>query len=120
MYSSGGEQYGVAGHIAARNRTLQSGMFWIDAPVNVVSSFDSVFVGKDGRVELVRPVLAVFKAPPSRLNGRIFTTLGEVRDSFLLLLILVGVVFLLLEGTALVTGLVLTRRSSSAGADLYP
>src|SRR5207302_828126 len=91
----------------------------IDPPVNVVSSFDSVFVGKDGRVELRRPVLAVFNARPSRLNARIFTTLGELRDSYLLLLILVGIVFLLIEAAALVTGFVLTRRITRAVADLY-
>jgi len=119
IYSSGGEQYGVAGRIVAHNRTLQNGMFWIDTPVNVVSAFDSVFVGKDGRVELRRPVLAVFNARPSRLNARIFTTLGELRDSYLLLLILVGIVFLLIEAAALVTGVVLTRRITRAVADLY-
>src|SRR5260370_19295838 len=95
-------------------------MFWIDAPVNVVSSFDSVFVGKDGRVELVRPVLAVVNARPSRLNGRIFTTLGELRDSYVLLLILVGVVFLLIEVAALVNGIGLTPRITRAFSALYP
>jgi len=119
IYPSGEEQYVVARRIVAHNRALQSSMFWIDPPVNVVSSFDSVFVGKDGRVELRRPVLAVFNARPSRLNARIFTTLGELRDSYLLLLILVGIVFLLIEAAALVTGFVLTRRITRAVADLY-
>ncbi len=119
VYPSGGEQYKVARRIVARNRTLQSGVFWIDTPVNVVSSFDCVYVGKDGLVELRRPVLAVFNARPSRLNARIFTTLGELRDYYLLLLILVGVVFLLIEAAALVTGIVLTRRITRAVADLY-
>src|SRR5713101_656073 len=119
VYPSGGEQYKVAKRIVARNRTLQSGVFWIDTPVNVVSSFDCVYVGKDGLVEPRRPVLAVFNARPSRLNARIFTTLGELRDYYLLLLILVGVVFLLIEAAALVTGIVLTRRITRAVADLY-
>jgi sigma-B regulation protein RsbU (phosphoserine phosphatase) len=119
IYSSGGEQYRVAGRIVAHNRTLQNGMFWIDTPVNVVSSFDCVYVGKDGLAELSRPVLAVFNARPSHLNGRIFTTLGELRDFYLRLLILVGIVFLLIEAAALVTGIVLTRRITRAVADLY-
>jgi phosphoserine phosphatase RsbU/P len=119
IYSSGGQQYNVFGRILARNRTLQDGIFWIDSPVNVVSSFDCVYVGKNGVVEHGRPVLAVFNARPSRLNGRIFTTLGELRDSYLLLLILVGVVFLLIEVAALITGIVLTRRITKAVADLY-
>jgi sigma-B regulation protein RsbU (phosphoserine phosphatase) len=94
-------------------------MFWIDTPVNVVSSFDSVFVAKDGKVEKSRPVLAVFNARPLRLSRRIFATLGELRDSYLLLLIVVGVVFLFIEAAALATGIVLTRRITRAVADLY-
>jgi sigma-B regulation protein RsbU (phosphoserine phosphatase) len=119
IYSSGGEQYKTAGRIVARNRALQDAVFWIDPPVNVVSRLDSVFVARDGKVELHRPVLAVFNARPSRLNARIFTSLGELRDSYLLLLILVGIVFLLIEAAALATGVVLTRRITRAVADLY-
>src|ERR1700694_516622 len=119
IYSSGGKQYKVARPIVASNRTLQDPMFWIDIPVNVVSSFDSVFVAKDGKVEKSRPVLAVFNARPLRLSRRIFATLGELRDSYLLLLIVVGVVFLIIEAAALATGIVLTRRITRAVADLY-
>jgi sigma-B regulation protein RsbU (phosphoserine phosphatase) len=119
IYSSGGEQYRVADRIVARGRTLQPPMFWIDTPVNVVSSFDSTYVAKDGKVETSRPLLAVFNARPLRLSRRIFTTLGELRDSYLLLLIVVGIIFLLIEAAALVTGIVLTRRITRAVADLY-
>src|SRR6266404_9892079 len=77
--SSGGEQYKVAKRIPASNRGLQPAAFWMDTPVNVVSSFDSVFVGKDGKVDPLRPVLAVFNARPSKLNGRIFASFGELR-----------------------------------------
>jgi len=45
--------------------------------------------------------------------------LGELRDSYLLLLILVGIVFLFIEVAAFVTGFVLTRRITRAVADLY-
>jgi len=70
----------------------------MDTPVNVVSSFDSVFVGKDGKVD--RPVLAVFNARPSKLNGRIFASFGELRLFYLFGFILAGVVFLLIEAAA--------------------
>src|SRR2546421_541165 len=119
IYPSGEEQYKVAKPIVAQNRVLQDAMFWIDPAVSVVSSLDSVFVAHDGKVELHRPVLAVFNARPSRLNAGIFTSLGELRDSYLLLLILVGIVFLLIEAAALATGIVLTRRITRAVADLY-
>jgi sigma-B regulation protein RsbU (phosphoserine phosphatase) len=118
-YTSGGEQYKVANRIVARNRTLQSAMFWIDTPVTVASSLDSVYVANDGKVDQHRPVLAVFNARPSRLNARIFTTLGELRDTYLLLLVLVGILFFLIETAALVTGVVLTMRITGAVAGLY-
>ena len=119
IYPSGDEQYRVAKPIVAQNRVLQQAMFWIDPPVSIVSSLDSVFTARDGRVELHRPVLAVFNARPSRLTLRIFTSLGELRDSYLLLLILVGIVFLFIEVAAFVTGFILTRRITRAVADLY-
>jgi sigma-B regulation protein RsbU (phosphoserine phosphatase) len=119
IYPSGEERYRVAKPIVAQNRVLQDAMFWIDPPVSIVSSLDSVFTARDGRMELHRPVLAVFNARPSRLTLRIFTSLGELRDSYLLLLILVGIVFLFIEVAAFVTGFVLTRRITRAVADLY-
>ena len=65
LYSSGGTQYRVAGRVVATNRALQAPMFWFDSPVNVVSRLDSVFVAKDGTVDLARPLLAVSNARPS-------------------------------------------------------
>jgi sigma-B regulation protein RsbU (phosphoserine phosphatase) len=119
IYSSGGEQYRVAKRIPAQNRGLQPAAFWMDTPVNVVSSFDSVFVGKDGKVDPLRPVLAVFNARPSKLNSRIFASFGELRLFYLFGFILAAVVFLLIEAAAFVTGFVLTRRITRAIADLY-
>ncbi len=119
LYLSGRTQYRVAGRIVASNRALQAPMFWFDSPVNVVSRLDSVFVAKDGTVDLARPLLAVSNARPSRLNGRIFTSLGELRSSYVIFFVLVGIVFLLIEAVAWTTGIVLTRRITRAVADLY-
>jgi sigma-B regulation protein RsbU (phosphoserine phosphatase) len=119
-YSSGGKLYRVAKPIVARNRALQDAMFWFDSPVNVVSRMDSVFVSKEGTVvDLARPLLAVSNARPSRLSARIFTSLGELRDSYVILFVLVGFIFLLIEAAAFATGFVLTRRITRAVADLY-
>jgi sigma-B regulation protein RsbU (phosphoserine phosphatase) len=119
LYLSGRTQYRVAGRIVARNRALQPPMFWFDSPVNVVSRLDSVFVAKDGTVDLTRPVLAVSNARPSRLNARIFTSLGELGSSYIILFVLVLIIFLLIEAVAWTTGIVLTRRITRAVADLY-
>src|SRR5229473_933033 len=118
-YKSGDTQYVAAHRIVALNRTLQPAMFWVDSPVDVVSRLDSVYVGTDGRVEAARPVFAASNARPSRLNGRIFTSLGELRDSYLIFFFLVLIVFVLVEAAAFATGIVLTRRITRAVADLY-
>ena len=119
LYSSDKKQYRVAKRIVASNRTLQEPLFWFDSPVNVVSRLDSVYVDKNGTVDQARPVLAVSNARPSRLNGRIFTSLGELRSSYVIFFILVGIVFLLIEAIAWTTGIVLTRRITRAVSDLY-
>jgi sigma-B regulation protein RsbU (phosphoserine phosphatase) len=119
LYSSGDKKYRVAKRIIASNRVLQEPMFWFDSPVNVVSRLDAVFVGKDGAVDLVRPLLAVSNARPSRLSARIFTSLGELRGSYGILFVLVLIIFLFIEAVAWTTGIVLTRRITRAVADLY-
>jgi sigma-B regulation protein RsbU (phosphoserine phosphatase) len=120
IYSTGGAQYETAGRIIARNRALQPAGFWIDPSVDVVSRLeDSVFLARDGTVGKLRPVFAVFSARPSRLNGRMFTSLGELREFYLLRLYAFAIVFLLIEVAAFVTGLVLTRRITKAVAELY-
>ena len=119
LYTSDNKQYRVAGRIVASNRTLQPPLFWFDSPVNVVSRLDSVFVAKDGAVDHARPLLAVSNARPSRLNARIFTSLGELRNSYVIFFVLVGIVFLLIEAVAWTTGIVLTRRITRAVSDLY-
>jgi sigma-B regulation protein RsbU (phosphoserine phosphatase) len=120
IYSTGGAQYETAGRIVARNRTLQPPAFFIDPSVNVVSRLeDSVFVGRDGTVGKPRPVFAVFSARPTRLNGRMFSTLGELRDFYLLLFGGFATVFILIWIAAFITGVVLTRQITKAIADLY-
>jgi len=125
IYSSGTDKngtdkkYSVAKPISAKNRTLQDAAFWLDRPVNAVASLNSTFVAADGKVEQGRPVLAVFNARPSQLNRKIFASSGELRLFYLAYLLVALSAFLLIEGAALATGIVLTRRITKAVADLY-
>jgi phosphoserine phosphatase RsbU/P len=120
IYTTGGAQYEAARRIAASNRTLQRAGFWIDPSVNVVSRLeDAAFVAGDATVGKPRPVFAVFNERPSRLNARMFNTLGELRDVYRVLLTAIGIVFLLIWIAAFITGVVLTRRITKAIADLY-
>jgi len=119
IYPTANGQYITADRIVAQNRTLQPAMIWIDVPVEVVSRLDSVFVGRDGKVEPLRPVLAVFNARPSQLNARMFTSFGELRDTYRLMAIGLFALFVLIGMVALIPGVVLTRRITNAVADLY-
>jgi phosphoserine phosphatase RsbU/P len=119
LYTSGEQQYSLGRRIVASNRLLQPAMFWLDSPVDVVSTLDAVAIPQNGEPDPHRPVLAVSNARPSRLTGRIFVSLGELRASYVLLFVIVGIVFLLIEAAAFVTGFVLTRRITRAVSGLY-
>jgi phosphoserine phosphatase RsbU/P len=119
IYPTASGQYVTAGRIVARNRALQPAMIWIDVPVEVVSRLDSVYVGPNGVVEPLRPVLAVFNARPSQLNARMFTSFGELRDTYRLMAVGLAALLGLIGMVALIPGFVLTRRITNAVADLY-
>jgi sigma-B regulation protein RsbU (phosphoserine phosphatase) len=119
LYTSNGVQYETTERIAARNRSLQPPMYWFDSPVNVVSRLDSTYVGPDGSVEHSHPVLAVSNARPWRLSGRMFASLGELRDTYWTYFVLVVIAFLVIFAAALLTGFFLTRQITKAVDDLY-
>jgi phosphoserine phosphatase RsbU/P len=92
---------------------------WIDSPVDVVSRLDSTYVGPDGSVDPVHPVLAVFNARPSQLSSRMFSSLGELRNTYLIAFVLIVIAFFVIWAAALVTGLALTRQITKAIDELY-
>jgi sigma-B regulation protein RsbU (phosphoserine phosphatase) len=119
LYTTNSVQYETTHRIVARNRFLQPALLWIDSPVNVVSRLDSTYVGPDGAVEFTHPVLAVFNARPSQLSSRMFGSLGELRDTYLIAFVLILIAFLVIWAGAFITGIVLTRQITKAIDDLY-
>jgi phosphoserine phosphatase RsbU/P len=119
LYTTNGAQYETTLRIVARNRFLQPALLWLDSPVDVVSRLDSVYLAADGRVDPVHPVLAVFNARPSQLSSRMFSSLGELRNTYLIAFILIVIAFVVIEAGALITGLVLTRQITKAVDELY-
>jgi sigma-B regulation protein RsbU (phosphoserine phosphatase) len=119
LYTTNGVQYETTHPIVAHKRTLQPPVFWFDSAVNVVSRLDSAYVGPENSFEPVRPVLAVFNARPSQLSSRMFSSLGELRDTYLIAFVLILIAFVVIEAGALTTGLVLTRQITKAVDDLY-
>jgi sigma-B regulation protein RsbU (phosphoserine phosphatase) len=119
LYTTNGVQYETTHRIVAHNRFLQPAMLWIDSPVNVVSRLDTTYVGPDGSVDQLHPVLAVFNARPTQLSSRMFRSLGELRDTYLIAFVLIVIAFVVIEAAALTTGLVLTRQITKAVDELY-
>ncbi|SRR6266481_157287 len=123
LYTSGDTQYETTSPIPARNRILRPPSYWIDPAVTGFSRLDAVYIGTGGKSDPRRPVLVpvlvTFNARPSRLNARIFSSLGELSGSFSILFVAVSIIFLVIEIAALITGIVMTRRITKAVSDLY-
>jgi sigma-B regulation protein RsbU (phosphoserine phosphatase) len=119
LYTSGDTQYETTSPIPALNRMLHPSSHWIDPAVTGFSRLDAAYVGRGEVFDPKRPVLVTFNARPSRLNARIFSSLGELSGSFSILFVAISVVFLLIEIAALITGVVMTRRITKAVSDLY-
>jgi sigma-B regulation protein RsbU (phosphoserine phosphatase) len=90
-----------------------------DPIVSGVSRFAAVRLLPDGSVTRSYPVVAKFIARPSRLNRKIFSSLGDLGYLNYLGFIAVAIVLALLELAALITGIVMTRRITRGVDDLY-
>ena len=135
LYPFGDAKYSAVRRVTARNRTLQPKLLWLDPIITGVSKFEAVYIEEEesargqngqplhhreaGAVLKAWPVVASFNARPSSLNARIFSSIGELGIIYLLPFILVVVSLLIIEAAALFTGIVMTRRITTAVDDLY-
>lgn len=112
-------RYETTMRIIARNRFLTQAAHWFDVPVSGPSQLEAVYLGSGSERSSIGPVFVTLNARPSRLNARIFSSLGELNDVYTVAVALVIVILVLLEVAAFVTGVVLTRRITRAVNDLY-
>jgi sigma-B regulation protein RsbU (phosphoserine phosphatase) len=119
VFRIGNRRFRTVGRIGTRKRTLQAAANWLDIKVEGVSKLEAVTLRPGPKEDPSHPVFAFFSARPSQLNGRLFSSLGELGGLYFQVLIAVGVIFLVIEVAALVTGIVLTRTITHAVADLY-
>jgi sigma-B regulation protein RsbU (phosphoserine phosphatase) len=119
IYPLSDGEYQALHSISAQNRFTQETERWLDPVVNGISKFEAIHLKVDGSVERSWPVIARFSARPSRLNARIFSSVGELGRLYVIGFTVVSVIFLLLELAALFTGVVMTRRITKAVSDLY-
>ncbi|HME11395.1 MAG TPA: SpoIIE family protein phosphatase [Candidatus Acidoferrum sp.] len=133
LYPFGDAKYSAVRRITARNRALQPKLLWLDPMISGVSKFEAAYLEEEPRgqnadssrrqgsatLQKGWPVVASFNARPSSLNARIFSSIGELGIIYLLPFILVVVALLIIEAAALFTGIVMTRRITTAVDDLY-
>jgi len=99
-------------------RVLAPPQLWVDPVIEGFSQLKATLI----EVEKVRdpnhPVFASFQARSSRLNHRIFASLGELSGVRITELQFIGVIFLVIELFALLVGIRLTRAITRTISDL--
>ena len=119
VYRIGDRSLRRAGQLGTRRRTLQPATHWLDYEIEGGSKLEAVAFDNPADTSASSPVIAFFSARPSQLNQRLFSSLGELGELPFQILIAIGVIFLVLEVAALITGIVLTRTITQAVSDLY-
>ena len=119
VFQIGNRQFVPLGQISPRRRALPPAVNWLDYKVDGIAKLEAVTLNRDSTEQGSNPLFVPFSARPSQLNRRLFSSLGELSDLASLILLITGVIFLILEVAALITGIVLTRTITGAVADLY-
>jgi len=117
-YENQGRFYIAGEQVKSRRRSLANPAHPLDMRVNGASIFEAARLEPE-KDFATAPVLASFSLRPSALNRRLFTSVGALGPALVTVLAVVGVIFLLLEAGALVTGIVLTRTITRSVGDLY-
>jgi sigma-B regulation protein RsbU (phosphoserine phosphatase) len=118
-YRVGNQNYLRVHSLRAKGRVLQPPSGWFDPDVIGSSRFEAVRLYDDGKVVRGYPVVASFSARPSRLNSRMFTSIGELSYLNFIGFFTLTVLLLLIETVALITGIVMTRSITRAVSELY-
>jgi serine phosphatase RsbU (regulator of sigma subunit) len=117
-FTIGGKPYKPSTIISSKRRASEPNGFW-DADISGVTRFESALQNQDETSQSGHPVVGKFHARPSRLNARMFSSVGDLGQVYVYFFGLVVVVFVILEVAALITGVVLTRHITSSIDGLY-
>ncbi len=118
FFEFNGHTYVPGEKVSSRHRILARPVNWFDIAINGASTFE-VAHADAAKDTPPAAVFASFLLRPSALNHRLMTSVGELGALLVLILFVAGVIFLIIEIVALVTGVVLTRTITRAVGDLY-
>jgi len=105
----GGKDYRRVNAVKTERRTLPPAESSVDPVVDGFSQLKATYLDNGRVTERDHPVFAFFTARRSKLNRRIFTSLGELGGARISQLQVIAAVFLLIELAALLIGVRLTR-----------
>ena len=83
------------------------------------TAFDPILNAVHWQSGATRHLLLTVRTRPSLLYNRLFRTLGEMANAILILLVVIGVIFALIEVVAFFIGVRLTRTMTTSVAKLY-
>ena len=105
----GNKDYRRIATIKTETRALPPPESSMDPVVEGFSQLKATYLDGQSVMEQGHPVFAFFTARRSKLNRRIFASLGELSEARVSQLQVIGAVFLLIELAALIIGIRLTR-----------
>jgi phosphoserine phosphatase RsbU/P len=117
-FNFNGRVYIPGDEVSSRRRVLPPPANFLDVPVGGASTIELSQMETDRNQGPVA-IFASFSLRPSAVNRQLLTSVGDVGPVLVEVLAVAGVIFLLLEITALVTGVVLTRTITTSVGDLY-
>ncbi len=98
----------------------------LPAPANMfdfvvfgASSLDPIIWGGDKEQKVGSPAFVYVSSRIFALNGRLLATLGDLSEAYVLLFKAVAIIFLLIEGAALIIGIRMTRSMTRTVDTLY-
>lgn len=92
---------------------------FLDFTVGGVSSLDPILWGGEREETAVSPALVGVASRIMALNGRLLATMGDFSKPLVVIFKVVAIVFLLIEGAALIIGVRLTRSITGTVDKLY-
>ena len=117
-FNFNGREYIPGEQVSSRLRVLPPPANFLDVPVAGASTIELTHMEADKDQGPVA-IFASFSLRPSAVNRELFTSVGQVGPLLVTALVAAGIIFLLLEITALITGVVLTRTITTSIGDLY-
>jgi len=105
--------------INSKSVKVPEALFPFDFAVFGASSLDPVLWGGDQQQKNAAPALVYVSSRITALNGRLLATLGEFSEVYVFLFKALAIIFLVIEGVALLIGVRMTRSITRTVDNLY-